>query len=372
MPRQTPKPLGTAGEVAVVGKRSAGSRRDRETRPWSENAAPGPLRGAGVDRGRKTQRRKPYGITKPARGRKTQHWRPADEHRRAESTDAGARGGGSRRRGAGRARAVHHPLRRAEHRLPDQRHADHRGHPGGVAADRARYPQSRSALLPMLHLVQSVEGRITPAGIEVCAQILNISTADVSGVATFYTMYKRRPNGRYAVGVCTTALCAVVGGDEVYSALQDHLGIGGDETTEDGAITLEHVECNAACDFAPVMMVNWEFFDNMTPQKAIDVVDRLRAGEEVTATRGARVVHLERGRARAGRLPRRSRRRGSDLRPTHRPGPEDRQGERLDSTAGTERQSPDSTAAGASRPLDRLEEHLRQARALRQAQGSTC
>ena len=152
-----------------------------------------------------------------------------------------------------------------------------------------RYPQSRSALLPMLHLVQSVEGRVTPAGIEACAQILGISTADVSGVATFYTMYKRRPNGRYSVGVCTTALCAVVGGDEVYAALQDHLGVGGDETTDDGAITLEHVECNAACDFAPVMMVNWEFFDNMTPAKAIDVVDRLRAGEEVTATRGARV-----------------------------------------------------------------------------------
>ena len=153
----------------------------------------------------------------------------------------------------------------------------------------ARYPQPRSALLPMLHLVQSVEGRVTPVGIEACAQILNISTADVSGVATFYTMYKRRPNGRYAVGVCTTALCAVVGGDEVYSALQQHLGIGGDETTDDGAITLEHVECNAACDYAPVMMVNWEFFDNMTPAKAVDVVDRLRAGEEVTATRGARV-----------------------------------------------------------------------------------
>ena len=153
----------------------------------------------------------------------------------------------------------------------------------------SRYPQSRSALLPMLHLVQSVEGRITPAGIEACAKILDISTADVSGVATFYTMYKRRPNGRYTVGVCTTALCAVVGGDDVYAALQDHLGIGGDETTDDGAITLEHVECNAACDFAPVMMVNWEFFDNMTPAKAIDVVDRLRAGDEVTATRGARV-----------------------------------------------------------------------------------
>jgi NADH-quinone oxidoreductase subunit E len=153
----------------------------------------------------------------------------------------------------------------------------------------ARYPQARSALLPMLHLVQSVEGRVTPAGIEACAQILDISEADVAGVATFYTMYKRRPVGEYHVGVCTTALCAIMGGDEVLSRLQDHLGVGNDETTEDGKITLEHIECNAACDFAPVMMVNWEFFDNTTPQRAIEVVDALRSGQEITATRGARV-----------------------------------------------------------------------------------
>jgi NADH-quinone oxidoreductase subunit E len=141
----------------------------------------------------------------------------------------------------------------------------------------------------MLHLVQSVEGRITPAGIEACAQILDLTPAEVSGVATFYTMYKRRPVGEYHVGVCTTALCAIMGGDEVYSALQDHLGIGNDETTDDGRITLEHLECNAACDFAPVMMVNWEFFDNTTPDSAREVVDALRAGEEITSTRGARV-----------------------------------------------------------------------------------
>jgi NADH-quinone oxidoreductase subunit E len=154
----------------------------------------------------------------------------------------------------------------------------------------ARYPQARSALLPMLHLVQSVEGRVTPAGIEACADLLGLSTADVSGVATFYTMYKRKPVGKYHVGVCTTALCAVLGGDEVYSRLQDHLGVGNDETTEDGMITLEHLECNAACDMAPVMMVNWEFFDGTTPQRACEVVDALRAGEEVLPTRGARVV----------------------------------------------------------------------------------
>ena len=152
-----------------------------------------------------------------------------------------------------------------------------------------RYPQARSALLPMLHLVQSVEGRVTPAGIEACATILGLSTADVSGVATFYTMYKRHPVGKYHVGVCTTALCAILGGDEVFARLQEHLGIGNEETTEDGQITLEHIECNAACDFAPVMMVNWEFFDNMTPESACAVADRLRADEPVQATRGARI-----------------------------------------------------------------------------------
>lgn len=153
----------------------------------------------------------------------------------------------------------------------------------------ARYPQPRSALLPMLHLAQSVQGRVTPAGIEACAEILGLSAADVAGVATFYTMYKRRPVGEYHVGVCTTALCAIMGGDELYARLQDHLGIGNDETTADGKITLEHIECNAACDFAPVMMINWEFFDQTTPQRAVEIVDALRAGEEVTATRGARV-----------------------------------------------------------------------------------
>ncbi|WP_137292345.1 NADH-quinone oxidoreductase subunit NuoE [Nocardioides dongxiaopingii] len=160
---------------------------------------------------------------------------------------------------------------------------------GELEAIAARYPEKRSGLLPMLHLVQSAEGRITPEGIEVCAEILGISAAEVSGVATFYTMYKRRPVGDYHVGVCTNTLCAVMGGDEIFARLKDHLDVGNDETTDDGKITLEHVECNAACDYAPVMMVNWEFMDNMTPQKATDLVDDLRAGTEVTSTRGPRL-----------------------------------------------------------------------------------
>ncbi|HMR50611.1 MAG TPA: NAD(P)H-dependent oxidoreductase subunit E, partial [Arachnia sp.] len=126
-----------------------------------------------------------------------------------------------------------------------------------------RYPQARSALLPMLHLVQSVDGRISPRGIEVCADILGITTAQVSGVATFYTMYKRRPAGTHHLGVCTTALCAVMGGDTLLQRVKDRLGIDENQTTPCGKVSLERLECNAACDFAPVMMVNWEFFDNM-------------------------------------------------------------------------------------------------------------
>ena len=153
-----------------------------------------------------------------------------------------------------------------------------------------RYPQTRSALLPMLHLVQSVEGSVTAEGIDVCADLLGLSHADVSGVATFYTMYKRRPMGEHHVGVCTNTLCAVMGGDAIFERLKDHLDIGNDETTEDGKVTLEHIECNAACDFAPVMMVNWEFFDNQTPESAVELVDHLRAGETVRATRGATIT----------------------------------------------------------------------------------
>jgi NADH-quinone oxidoreductase subunit E len=78
-----------------------------------------------------------------------------------------------------------------------------------------------------------------------------------------------------------------MGGDEILAALREHLGVAGDEPTPDGKVSLEHVECNAACDYAPVVMVNWEFFDDMTPSSARDLVDRLRAGAEVAPSRGA-------------------------------------------------------------------------------------
>ncbi len=155
-----------------------------------------------------------------------------------------------------------------------------------AAAIIARYPVKRSALLPMLHLVQSVDGFVSPDGIQFCAEQLELTAAEVSAVATFYTQYKRRPNGEYQVGVCTNTLCAIMGGDRIWDELSEHVGVGHDETTEDGTITLERLECNAACDYAPVMMVNWEFFDNQTPESAKQVVDDLRAGKDVAPSRG--------------------------------------------------------------------------------------
>ncbi|MEO7130980.1 MAG: NADH-quinone oxidoreductase subunit NuoE [Dermatophilaceae bacterium] len=154
----------------------------------------------------------------------------------------------------------------------------------------ARYPHPRSALLPMLHLVQAVDSYVTGRGVVFCAELLGLTEAEVSGVASFYTQYKRHPNGEYTVGVCTNTLCAIMGGDLIFDRLSEHLGVGHDETTEDGKITLERLECNAACDYAPVVMANWEFFDNQTPESALGLVDDLTAGKDIHPTRGADTV----------------------------------------------------------------------------------
>jgi NADH-quinone oxidoreductase subunit E len=170
-----------------------------------------------------------------------------------------------------------------------------------------RYPRARSALLPLLYLVQAEEGYVSDEGMAFCAEVLGITQTEVRGVATFYTMYKHEPAAEYQVGVCTNTTCAIMGGDQIYAELAEHLasdaehrdthgdGHGdanhgaahhGDIKSPDGKVAVERLECNAACDYAPVVMVNWEFFDNQTPQSAKQLVDDLRAGENVKPTRG--------------------------------------------------------------------------------------
>jgi NADH-quinone oxidoreductase subunit E len=151
----------------------------------------------------------------------------------------------------------------------------------------ARYPEPRSALLPMLHLVQSYQGYVTPEGVALCAQELGITKAEVGAVATFYTMFKRRPTGRHLVSVCTNTLCNVLGGQRIFDALADDLGVHHDETAADGSITLEHAECLAACDYAPVVTVDYEFYDQQDVESARALVAALRRGEKPHPTRGA-------------------------------------------------------------------------------------
>lgn len=166
----------------------------------------------------------------------------------------------------------------------------------------AKYPRARSALLPLLHLVQSEEGYVSEDGIGYCAQKLGLTEAEVTAVVTFYTMYKRSPCGEHLVSVCTNTLCAALGGDAIYGKLREYLG---DDRKEDsahahdetfgepgapGSITLEHVECLAACDLGPVIQVDYEFFDNQTPDKAVRLVDGLRSGRKPDPDRGAPLV----------------------------------------------------------------------------------
>jgi NADH-quinone oxidoreductase subunit E len=150
----------------------------------------------------------------------------------------------------------------------------------------ARYPRKRSAIMPLLHYSQSITGYINNEGIEIISELLGLENAEVTAVSTFYTQYKNQPVGEYHVGVCTNTLCAVMGGDAIFAGLKEHLGVENDGVTADGKVSLEHIECNAACDYAPVVMANWEFYDNQTVQSAKDLVNSMRTGNPKPPTRG--------------------------------------------------------------------------------------
>lgn len=139
----------------------------------------------------------------------------------------------------------------------------------------ARYPVTRSALLPALHIAQEEEGYITQDGIEAVATVLNLTVDDVKSVATFYTMYYHRPHGEKVIGVCTSIACYLRGCDQLVEHLETRLGIKRGETTPDGNFTLECVECIASCGTAPAMQVNGEFVENVTLEMADALVDEL-------------------------------------------------------------------------------------------------
>lgn len=152
----------------------------------------------------------------------------------------------------------------------------------------ARYPVGRSALLPLLHLVQSQDGYLSDDGISECAELLGLTKAEIASVATFYTMYKREPMGRYLVSVCTNFSCKVRGAQDVYDHLSDTLGVGHNETTEDGVFTLEHAECLGNCEGAPIVSVDYFNYECMTPSGSERLLEQVAAGEVPPPTRGLR------------------------------------------------------------------------------------
>jgi NADH-quinone oxidoreductase subunit E len=153
-----------------------------------------------------------------------------------------------------------------------------------------RYPNSRSAMLPLLYLVQSVEGYVTERGMQEVAEILGLKPAEVLAAASFYTMLKKRPQGEYLVSVCRNISCTHRGARKVIAALEEHLGIEVGATTSDGKFTLETAECLATCDGAPTLQVNYEDFYNVDPTEFVHELEKLRRGDDVFGFRGSRVL----------------------------------------------------------------------------------
>ncbi len=148
--------------------------------------------------------------------------------------------------------------------------------------DRARqlmalYPEPRSSLIPMLHLAQQQDGWVTDDAMRHIAELLGITPAEVLGTSSFYEMFKREPVGRHLVNVCTNVSCMILGGSELLEHLEQTLDVKAGGTTADGEFTLDEVECIAACDRAPCLLVNYRVFGPLTHDAADTLVNDLRS-----------------------------------------------------------------------------------------------
>lgn len=158
----------------------------------------------------------------------------------------------------------------------------------------AKYPDSRSATLPLLFLVQSIEGYVTEEGMREVAKILGLTPAQVLASASFYTMLKKKPQGEYLVSVCRNISCTHLGARKVIARAEEALGIAAGETTLDGRFSLEAAECLGTCDGAPSMQINYEDFYKVTPDDVVDLITKLTAGEAIKSVRGETVkTHKE-------------------------------------------------------------------------------
>jgi NADH:ubiquinone oxidoreductase subunit E len=140
----------------------------------------------------------------------------------------------------------------------------------------ARYPEKQGALLPLLNLAHEIQGYVSPEAMERVAQELDLSPAYVRGVATFYTMYNRRPVGTWFIQVCTNVACNICGADEVVRAFCDATGTEPGQVSADGLFTVMEAECLGACGFPTAVQINERYFENVAPEDVPSVLDRLR------------------------------------------------------------------------------------------------
>lgn len=144
----------------------------------------------------------------------------------------------------------------------------------------ARYPTKRAACIPVLHLCQEQEGHVSEGVIQWVADRLQLTTAQVQGVVTFYTMYHQKPVGKNVLWVCRTLSCELRGAKELQAAAEKKLGCHAGETSKDGNFTVLKAECLAACGYAPMVQINNKFYENLTPAKLEELLDQYAQGKE--------------------------------------------------------------------------------------------
>ena len=143
----------------------------------------------------------------------------------------------------------------------------------------ARYPRRKSALIPLVHLSQQQNGYVTDEAMRHVAELIDVTPAEVYGTASFYEMFRFEPTGKYLINICGTMSCALMGAHELMHHAEETLGVKAGSTTDDGLITLQHAECQAACTEAPTLQVNYRHRFRVTTEEFDRLVDDLRAGK---------------------------------------------------------------------------------------------
>lgn len=139
-----------------------------------------------------------------------------------------------------------------------------------------RYPNKRSAVLPVLWIAQRHWGWVSPGALQLVAGTVGIPEPEVFGIATFYTMFNLKPVGRHHLQMCMTLSCSLMGADRLFRHLERKLGVGHAETTPDGRFTLRRVECLAACGGAPCLQANFDYYENLDEAKVDALLEKLK------------------------------------------------------------------------------------------------